>query len=325
MSFERLTPLVKKTGSPLNVHDFQSRINIVFHDYEAAHYDDLHVDMWESLQEQIDLLVRDFFSKYKPSRTLQLLDVGCGTGLSTQKLLNTQLGEYVESVVLLDTSPKMLEQAQKKAANWNKPYRLINGTTDMLTEKFDVIIVCSVLHHIPDLNAFMKQIDDLLLPNGVFIHLQDPNGDYAKDQDFLKREKQFEQLQKVRKSKRLSDFFPKSIKHKINLMLGRKNYIDRINDQLLKEKSIRRRMTADEIWSVTDIHVESKHDENARGISFAYLKNTLRNFSLISHRTYGFYGVLKHDLPKELQANETQWIAENQLNGRNLACVWQKK
>lgn len=325
MSFERLSPLVKKSGSPLSVQEFHSRVNIVFHNYEAAQYDALHVDMWESLQEQMDLLVHDWFSKTSPKAPLKLLDIGCGTGLSTQKLLNTPVGPLVESIVLLDTSPKMLEQAQMKAAHWDKPYTVINGTIADLTGSFDVVIICSVLHHIPDLDTFIRHIDALLNPGGVIIHLQDPNGDYAQDNLFKEREKEFERLQAVQKVKRITDYFPKSIKHKINLFLGRKNYIDLINDALIREKTIKKRLTADEIWSVTDIHVESKNDSQARGISFAFLKQKLQNFTLLSHRSYGFYGVLKNDLPSTMQANESQWITENQLNGRNLACVWQKQ
>jgi 2-polyprenyl-3-methyl-5-hydroxy-6-metoxy-1,4-benzoquinol methylase len=324
MSFERLAYLVKKTESPLSLQDFHSRINIVFHNHEAMHYDELHKDMWESLQEQFDLLVLDLLPGYKPNHQLKLLDVGCGTGLSTEKLLNTQLGNFIESIVLLDTSPKMLEQAKKRAVNWNKQFELVNATCDTLTEKFDIIIVCSVLHHIPDLDAFLNKIDNLLNPNGLLIHLQDPNGDYAQDPEFKSREHQLRHLQKFKKPIRFIDLLPKAIKHKINLFLGRKNYIDLINDELFREKTIRHRLTADEIWSVTDIHVESEHNEYAGGISFTYLKNKLEDFTLLSHRTYGFYGALKHDLPPDLQINESKWIAENKLNGRNLGCVWLK-
>ena len=45
MSFEKLLPLINKTGSNLSPKAFQERINIVFHDHEASHYDKLHNDM----------------------------------------------------------------------------------------------------------------------------------------------------------------------------------------------------------------------------------------------------------------------------------------
>lgn len=324
MSYQRLIPLIKKTGSTLSPEEFQSRINVVFHDYEAAHYDRLHDDMWESLQEQINLLVDDWFAHQNPNSGLKLLDIGCGTGLSTQKLLATKAGQFIDEITLLDTSAKMLEQAAQKAVQWNKKHQIVNGLCDVLTDGYDVIIVCSVLHHIPDLDAFFQQINRLLNPNGILIHLQDPNGDYAQDEVFIQRE---DMLQKQRKStpKRWVDYLPNSFKNNLNRWLGRKNYIDYINDQLLGEKVITKRMTADEIWSVTDIHVESKDDTQTRGISFEFLKNSLQNFRLISHRSYAFYGVLKSDLPVEMQQDESQWIQQNQLNGRNLACVWQKK
>lgn len=323
MSYQRLIPLIKKTGSTLSPEDFQSRVNVVFHDYEAAHYDRLHDDMWDSLQEQINLLVQDWLRVDKPLSGLRLLDIGCGTGLSSQKLLESALGEFIDEVTLLDTSSKMLEQAAHKAQNWEKKYEIVNGLCDVLTQTYDVIIVCSVLHHIPDLEAFLQQINRLLKPGGVLIHLQDPNGDYAEDSTFKERLTVYERSLKST-PKNWKDLFPKSLKHQINRMLGRKNYIDLINDQLLSEKVIQKRMTADEIWSVTDIHVASKDDVEQRGISYNFLKNQLSDYQLISHRSYAFYGVLKSDLPFDLQQNEQLWIHQNELNGRNLSCVWKK-
>jgi uncharacterized protein involved in exopolysaccharide biosynthesis len=55
------------------------------------------------------------------------------------------------------------------------------------------------------------------------------------------------------------------------------------------------------------------------------LKKQLPNFELIKQRSYAFYSFLKSELPEELQANETLFIAQNELNGRNISCIWIKK
>ncbi|WP_333875300.1 class I SAM-dependent methyltransferase [Flavobacterium sp.] len=327
MSYQSLLPLLQKTGSTLSPEHFQERINIVFHNFEAQHYDAMHTDMWGSLQEQINLLVDDVLTCKEPeSQTLRLLDIGCGTGLSTQMILHSKLGEYISQLTLLDTSPVMLQHAEAKAKTWGKTYRTINGYLSDVQEQFDVIIISSVLHHIPDLATFLQQVDKALHSGGILIHIQDPNGDYINSDGYLQRKKEYEKiLSALPKKRKLTDFIPKSTLKFIKRLLHRKDYIDLINDQLLAEKTIKKRMTADDIWSVTDIHVETKNDSVNKGISLQFLKSQLQNFDLVRMRSYGFYGYLKSDLIETYQQKEAQFIAENQPNGRNIACVWIKK
>lgn len=327
MSYQSLLPLLQKTGSTLSLEKFQERINIVFHDYESAHYDAMHADMWGSLQEQINLLVADLFSHQKPhSNELSLLDIGCGTGLSSQILLNSPLGQHISQVTLLDTSPNMLKHAEQKAKTWGKAYKTKNGYLAEVNEKFDVIIISSVLHHIPDLEVFLKQVDTALNSGGILIHLQDPNGDYINTAEYLERKTEYEKIAKALPQKKsLSEFIPKPLLKFIKRMLNRKDYIDLINDQLLAEKTIKRRMTAYEIWSVTDIQMDIMNDKVSKGISLDFLKKQLTGFELIKMRSYGFYGLLKSDLIDSYKEKEVQFIAENKVNGRNISCIWIKK
>ena len=328
MSYNDLIPLMKRKGCVLSAKQFHNRVNIVFHDYESEIYDKVHADLQKSLQEQIDLLIADLF-EYKNfvTKKLKILDIGCGTGLSTQYLLNSKLEPFLEQITMLDSSEQMLNKAKVRAKKWNKPTKFINGNIEDLDEKFDLIIVCSVLHHIPDLKKFLDNIDQITNSNGILIQLQDPNADYWNDKVYLERLLVFEKKDKydLKRKKTIKDFIPKKTKRSINRIIGRKDYIDLINDQLLKEKIITKRMSADEIWSVTDIHVPSKSNPNTKGISLNLLKKQLKTFKLIKQRSYGFFGKLKSDLHTELQQKETQLIKKNQLNGRNLSCIWMKE
>jgi ubiquinone/menaquinone biosynthesis C-methylase UbiE len=326
MSYNSLLPLLKKTKSPLTVEKFQERINIVFHNHEATHYDKMHLDMWQSLEEQIQLLINDLFLNINVKNSLKLLDIGCGTGLSTQLLLQSKIKSHISHITLLDTSEIMLKQANLKAKHWGKEYKIVNGYLSDVSEKFDIVIISSVLHHIPDLELFLKQVDSVLNKDGILIHLQDPNGDFLHDLEFLERVNEFENLKnKMPKQRSLKDIVPKNIKQLLNRFLGRKTYIDLINDNLIAEKTIKYRMTADELWSVTDIHVETKKNTESKGISLFFLKNQLVNFNLINHRSYGFYGVLKSELFNEFLEKENELIQNNVHNGRNLSGIWVKK
>jgi hypothetical protein len=117
---------------------------------------------------------------------------------------------------------------------------------------------------------------------------------------------------------------PKKWKHYINRVIGRKTYIDLVNDQLIKENIIKYRMSADEIWSVTDIHVESEYNIENVGISLKFLKQLLVNYKLINQRSYGFYGPLKNELILEYKIKEDKLMHNNSLFGRNISCIWIK-
>ncbi|MBS1534286.1 MAG: class I SAM-dependent methyltransferase [Bacteroidetes bacterium] len=327
MSYQSLIPLIVKTGSSLSPEQFQERINIVFHDFEASHYDVLHDDMRDSLQEQIDLLVNDLLScKSFENGSLNVLDIGCGTGMSSQILLNSKLEPMIDHIALLDTSANMLKQAELKAQKWSKNYKIVHGYLSDLNEKFDVVLISSVLHHIPDLETFLQQVDSVMNSGGVLIHMQDPNADYLEDPEYLARKKEYLKFpQSHTKERYLSDLLPPKWRRKIKILLNRKDYIDLINDQLLAEKTIKRRMSPNEIWSVTDIHVATQNSPANKGISLKFLQNQLQNFVLIKMRSYGFYGYLKSDLTADYPEKESRLIAESKPNGRNLSAVWMKK
>ncbi|WP_395052166.1 class I SAM-dependent methyltransferase [Flavobacterium sp.] len=325
MSYSTFIPLIKKSGSSLSPEKFHERINIVFHNHEAVFYDEMHTDMKESLQQQIDLLVSDLFKTNEPKfKNLRLLDVGCGTGLSTQFLLNSKIGNHIEFITLLDSSENMLAKAKEKAEKWNKNYTIKNDYISNVNEQYDVVIICSVLHHIPNLNLFFQDLNRVLKTGGILIHLQDPNGDELLNIEYVDRLEIYQkQIKLQKKNKKIIDFIPKNIKNYISRLLGRKTYIDKINDQLILEGTIKNRISANDLWSVTDIHVETKTDKS-KGISLVFLKDILINYSLINSRSYGFFGFLKSDLNVEYKEKEEKLIQKNQTNGRNLSCVWIK-
>lgn len=293
MIYSTLNALINKTGSKLSPEEFQEIINVTFHDIEANYYDSIHEDMWESLQEQIDLLIEDICHSGRfNSKNLRLLDIGCGTGLGTQILLNSKIGDLIDYITLLDTSKNMLKEAEKKAITWNRKYALVNSQVSCLTEEYDIVLICSVLHHIPDLKCFLESVDAVLKSGGILIHLHDPNADYRFDSEYLERVEEYKKDKLISTKRKVTHFIPSQWKDMLKRQFGRKTYIDLVNDKLIADKVIKRRMTADEIWSVTDIQVENKQNKEHLGISLGYLRKQLMGYELISQRSYGFYGPL---------------------------------
>jgi hypothetical protein len=103
-----------------------------------------------------------------------------------------------------------------------------------------------------------------------------------------------------------------------------RGYVDRVNDRLCAEGVITRPMTSEELWSVTDIHVDGLPYSHGRGISLDALAGHLDRYDLVSHRSYGFFGPLETELPRDLARREVTFFDRGETNGRQLAAVWRK-
>ena len=110
----------------------------------------------QAVEKQIDLL-----------SDKEILDFGGGTGL-----LTLPLAKQAKSVTLVDISEKMLEQARLKAEQ--QDIKNIHFLEQDLLEKtlekeFDLIVVCRVLHHMPDLDAALSLFHQYLRENGQLL------------------------------------------------------------------------------------------------------------------------------------------------------------
>ena len=97
----------------------------------------------QAVEKQIDLL-----------SDKEILDFGGGTGL-----LTLPLAKQAKSVTLVDISEKMLEQARLKAERQdikNIQFLEQDLLEKPLKQEFDLIVVCRVLHHMPDLDATLS-------------------------------------------------------------------------------------------------------------------------------------------------------------------------
>ena len=97
----------------------------------------------------------------------EILDFGGGTGL-----LALPLAKQAKSVALVDISEKMLEQARLKAEQQdikNIQFLEQDLLKNPLEQEFDLIVVCRVLHHMPDLNAALSLFHQQLKEDGQLL------------------------------------------------------------------------------------------------------------------------------------------------------------
>ena len=88
----------------------------------------------------------------------EILDFGGGTGL-----LALPLAKQAKFVTLVDISEKMLEQGRLKAGQ-----REIKNI-QLLEQEFDLIIVCRVLHHMPDVDVALSLFHQYLREDGQLL------------------------------------------------------------------------------------------------------------------------------------------------------------
>jgi SAM-dependent methyltransferase len=324
-AYQSLIPLMELKSSLTDVRHFHNKVNTIFHDYESRLYDDIHREMWASLPQQYQLTINDIQEFFKDRNTLKLLDIGCGTGLATQMLLDTAVNNKISEIHLIDTSAEMLKKAANRSKNWNKIVKTTHGKIDDLTEMYDIIIISSVLHHIPDLNGFFEQVNNIHVTGGLIITIHDPSADALDSTVYNKRchELQQHRIQTDKTKKKLS--LLRRAVNKIRRTLNPQDYIEKVNRELLKTNIINQPLTAPEIWSITDIHVESLPYSASNGISKNFLEKVLQNYKLISYRTYAFFGTLKSNLDPIYQQREQELIENKDMNGRNFSSIWIKE
>jgi 2-polyprenyl-3-methyl-5-hydroxy-6-metoxy-1,4-benzoquinol methylase len=321
--YDNLIPLIRKKGKIQDPEKFQRRVNEIFHNIESASYDGFHKDMWDSLAPVFDKLAEkaaetDFFSS---GSDLHLLDIGCGTGLSTELLLRTKISEKIGEITLLDSSPGMIEVSKKRSEKWNKKVNFINGYIEKVPPlKYDIILCSSVLHHIPDLKSFFAVLANLQSPGGIFIHLQDPDGDSLKSKAYTDRLAQLRQYRESHRKRK--SLFSKLYNFKRKVF--REDFNNRVNAELISQGVTRKKLTDKELWSVTDIRVEGLPYSTNEGITISFLKNCLGSYRLLYNTTYAFFGELSSYLPEAFKEKEAELFSAKSIEGRLLAGIWVK-
>lgn len=168
-----------------------------FHNALGEEYDLLKLAYphYDRLQDEIGKAIADHY-KNSNSSTITVLELGCGTGITTDALLRC---DSRTRITALDGEEKMIVQARENVKNWKAEDRVtiiqteigkfLNETGDA---SFDVVASGFVLHNIENSirEKIIAEIYRVLKPGGIFV-----NGDkYACDDLALRKKIYDEQI-----------------------------------------------------------------------------------------------------------------------------------
>lgn len=158
--------------------DFVLKVNEIFHDEEADKYAGEHPEIFELERRRWRFLAERFF---KTSETLKILDVGTGTGFVPMQIC--PMLKTGDTVICSDISEKMLERSKKELADKNFrnnfEYLKLEDESLFLTEQsLDAVIMNSVLHHLPNTEKSLKEMDKVLKIGGLLVIAHEPHSDF---------------------------------------------------------------------------------------------------------------------------------------------------
>jgi SAM-dependent methyltransferase len=119
------------------------------------------------------LVVQVFDSATRYTKIPKVLDLGAGEGSATLPFL-----ELGAKVVAIDISSNQLDTLKTKCNNFGDMLEVrcedINDTLKDNREKYDIVVVNSFLHHVPDYLEMIRKATMFLNPHGQFFSFQDP-------------------------------------------------------------------------------------------------------------------------------------------------------
>lgn len=117
--------------------------------------------------ELANVIVKILKPELQNSTSKSLLDYGSGTGL-----ISLEVADLVDSVLLVDSSLKMLEVAETKIKQremTNAKVLAADFTKETPELKADIIIMSLVLLHIPDTTKILKELFNILNDGGKLV------------------------------------------------------------------------------------------------------------------------------------------------------------
>ena len=126
-------------------------------------------DRFEERHHLFEILSKRQLELIEPARPERILDVGCGTGISTLALHQAMAGQS-PNIYGIDISERMLLRARERCKSLHGVY-FIQGDAENLStyfnDSFDAIFYTASIFLLPGFAESLRQACNLLVPGGV--------------------------------------------------------------------------------------------------------------------------------------------------------------
>jgi predicted TPR repeat methyltransferase len=146
-------------AAPIPVAAPRRLISSVY-DQHSDHYDS---HMIGTLKYRIPQILFDELARHLPSQALDVLDLGCGTGL-----MGARLRPLARTLTGVDLSPKMLDIARRRQIYDNLACGELVEFLRTLDKKFDLVVAADVFVYFGDLSGVFREARAALRGGGLF-------------------------------------------------------------------------------------------------------------------------------------------------------------
>lgn len=249
---EIISEFLRTWGVVMPVDQFVEMVSNIYHRYESDFYDASQHSLQDSRK-----YWQAAISRVRPGlgTSLSLLDYGAGTGFATLEVLNSDIGASVKEVVCYDLSPVMMEVCKEKMKHFPSVSFVflsgISGRDQLINERpFDLVVTNALLHHILNVDEFLRGLGRLIAPGGYYIAGHEPNHNYYANANLISTTRQFQRYKHIRQRLTLRYWL-----HKVGIKKSFHDLAAMTNAELIHREIIKSPLPANYLHKLVDIHV----------------------------------------------------------------------
>jgi len=302
-------------------------LNLLYHEIEADHYDRIHDEIWQQelpiFRELLGLAGQGL--KGSP---VSLLDYGCGTSFASSQAVEVLGPSSVQELVCVDPSPSMLERSRRRlsgliaSARYVAEVEAFRASQEWLG-RFDILLTNSVLHHIYEWPAVLRELLRFLKPGGHYLMGHEPSYRYYANPEC---QRQYDAFLRERRWRRL--LVPGNWTRFVRRRLGLE--FDLLRDTAAAAARAGLTVTplpAQVVGELVDYHVP--HPGGARstkGLDFEEIASHRKwGLEIEAVRTYAFIGGLSEGtLPRKWRLVAERLSRQYPLDGACFSALWKK-